>query len=215
MGTVGGNLCQEVTCWYYRRSPSTGRVFFCRRKGGGQCYAVAGDNRYHAIVGSGKCFAVCPSDLAPALVALNAGVKVTSSDGTRSIPLEDLYQPMGNILKPAEIITDIEIPWPKPNTRQRYFKFRVRKAIDFAIVSVAAVLTVEKEIVKNARIVFGGVAPVPYRAIAAEKELIGKPLDQAAALAAAEAAISVTKPLSMNRYKVQILKSLVKKAIIE
>ena len=215
MGTVGGNLCQDVWCWYYRRSPGTGRAFFCRRKGGDQCYAVSGDNRYHAVFNIGKCIAVCPSDLAPALIALQANLKITSPHGSRRIQLEDFYKPMGNCLEATDIITEIEIPWPERYAKQRFLKFRLRKAIDFAIASVAVVLTTENEIVKNARIVLGGVAPMPYRAGIAEKGLIGKPLDQSAALAAAEQYVSEAKPLSMNRYKLQIIKSIVKKGILD
>jgi xanthine dehydrogenase YagS FAD-binding subunit len=215
MATLGGNLCQEVRCWYYRRSPGTGRTFFCRRKGGEECYAVNGDNRYHAIIGYEDCHAVCPSDMAPALIALDATVKIASQNGDRIIPLEKLYTTMGNILQPGEIITEIQVPSPESYTKQRYLKFRIRKAIDFAISSVSLVLNIEGEIVRDARIVLGGVAPTPLRATAAEDVLIGEPITQNIAAVAAEAAVSGAVPLSMNRYKVHITKSLVKKGIIE
>ena len=214
MATIGGNLCQDVRCWYYRRSPVTGRSFFCRRKGGGQCFAVNGENQYHAIIGGNECYAVCPSDMAPALVALGARVKIASPTGDKTVALEEFYTPLGNILKPNEIITEIQVPTPKPGTKQRYLKFRLRKTIDFALSSVAAVIGTEGGVVSNAKIVLGGVAPIPYRVIGAEEAIEGKQITDRVAETAAKAAVSRTRPLSMNAYKVPITKSLVKRAIV-
>ncbi|GAG76191.1 unnamed protein product, partial [marine sediment metagenome] len=109
MVTIGGNLCQDVNCWYYRMPPVNGRTFFCYRKGGITCYAVVGDNRYHAIIGGDKCHAVCQSDMAPALVALDAKVKIASPSEEKIIPLEEFYLPLGNILKPNELITELQV----------------------------------------------------------------------------------------------------------
>ncbi len=215
MSTVGGNLCQEVSCWYYRMPPVTGRSFFCQRKGGKQCYAVTGDNTYHAIVNGGKCHAVCPSDMAVALIALETKVKITSQDGDRTVPLADFYTDTGNILKLGEIITEIQVPPLGPGTKQRYLKFRIRKTIDFAISSVAATLTTEDGVVSDARIVLSGVAPTPYRAVASEEALKGKTITENVAEIAAKAAVGEAKPLSMNSYKLPITEALVKKAIIE
>ena len=213
MATIGGNLCQAVRCWYYRRSPGTGLSFSCLRKGGKQCYAVLGDNTYHAIISSGECHSVCPSDMAPALIALSAKLKIAGPDGYRTIPLEEFYTILGNILKPNEIITEIQVPQPKVGTRQRYLKFRLRKAIDFAISSVAAAITTEAEEVTHARIVLGGVSPIPYRAIAAEATIKGKKIAENVVETAARAAISEAVPLSMNTYKLPITIALVKRAI--
>ncbi|MFC1983811.1 FAD binding domain-containing protein [Chloroflexota bacterium] len=213
MATIGGNLCQSVRCWYYRRSPYTGRSFYCRRKGGEQCYSGTGENTYHAIIGAGECHAVCPSDMAPALIALNAKVKITGQHGNRIIPLEEFYQVMGNILEPGELIIEIQIPAPGTNARQKYLKFRTRKAIDFAIASVAATLTLETGVVSDARIVLGGVAPTPYRAIAAEDILKGEVVTRDVAEAAAEAALAEAIPLDMNGYKVPITEALVKEVL--
>ena len=174
MATIGGNLCQDVRCWYYRRSPITGLTFFCRRKGGQQCFAVNGENQYHAIIGGNECYAVCPSDMAPALVALGARVKIASPTGDKTVALEEFYTLFGNILKPSEIITEIQVPTPKPGTKQRYLKFRLRKTIDFALSSVAAVISIEGEVVSNAKIVLGGVAPIPYRVLGAEEAIKGR-----------------------------------------
>ncbi len=215
MATIGGNLCQDVRCWYYRRSPDTGLSFFCRRKGGDQCYATTGNNTFHAIIGAEECHAVCPSDMAPALIALEANMKVVSPSGDRTISLEEFYTAMGNILKPDEIITEVQVPTPRRNTKQRYLKFRLRKAIDFAISSAAAAITMEAGVVANARIVLGGVAPTPYRAIAAEKILTGNMITENIGELSAEASVDTALPLSMNAYKVPITKSLVQTVILE
>jgi len=215
MATISGNLCQDVQCWYYRRSPITGRSFFCRRKGGELCYAVAGENAYHAIMGGNKCFAVCPSDMAPALLALGATLKIASPDGEKVVFLDEFYTALENILEPDEIITEIQVPAVSPGTKQRYLKFRLRKAIDFAISSVATVITTEAGRAASARIVLGGVAPMPYRALRAEDVLRGEVITENLAEIAAEAAVSEAVPLSMNAYKVPITKALVKRAIAE
>jgi xanthine dehydrogenase YagS FAD-binding subunit len=214
MATISGNLCQDIQCWYYRRPLITGNSFFCYRKGGQVCYAIAGKNAYHAILGGDKCFAVCPSDMAPSLIALEANIKIASAAGEKKIPLEDFYTPLGNILKPDEIIIEIQVPATKPTTKQQYLKFRLRKTIDFALSSVAAVITTEGEIASNSRIILGGVAPIPYRALRAEEAIKGKGITDSIAETAARAAVSEAKPLSMNAYKVPITESLVKRAIV-
>lgn len=214
MATIAGNLCQDVNCWYYRMSPVTGSTFFCYRKGGTSCYAVDGDNRYHAILGADKCHAVCHSDIAPTLLALEAKIKIASQKGNRTIPAEAFYTPLGNILEPNELITEIQIPAPKPGTRLRFLKFRLRKAIDPSISSVAAAITTEAGKVSRARIILGGVAPTPYRSIKAEQAIEGMTPTESIAETAARAAVSQAAPLSMNTYKVSITKALVKRAII-
>jgi xanthine dehydrogenase YagS FAD-binding subunit len=215
MATIGGNLCQSTNCWYYRMEPVTGTTFICRRKGGTTCYATAGDNRYHAIMGGKGCFAPCLSDLAPALVALDAKLKITGPDGERGTTVEQFYTPLGNILKPNELITEIRVPTIKPGTRQRYFKFRLRKAIDPALSSVAAAITAEAGVVVDARIVLGGVAPMPYRAFAAEGMIRGKVITENLAEISAKAAMSEAAPLSGNAYKVPITKALIKRALLD
>lgn len=215
MATIGGNLCQDVTCWYYRRSPATGISFFCRRKGGRICYAAAGQNAYHSIIGGKKCCAVSPSDMAPALVALDAKVKVSGASGERVIPLKELRTELGNVLEPNEIITEILIPTPRPGTKQRYLKFRLRKAIDFAISSVAATIVIESGVVSDARIVLGGVAPIPYRAKGAEEVLRGKTMTESLVETSVKAALKEAKPLKMNAYKVPITEALVRRAIAD
>jgi len=210
MGTIAGNLCQQVQCWYYRRSFLTGNFFDCLRKGGSQCYAVTGDNRYHAILGARQCFAVCPSDTAVALAALDAEI-VTNK---RSIPIGSFFQVQGNVLDEDEIIVEIRVSAPKPGAKQVFIKFALRPTIDFAVASVAAVITTELGKVSDAKIVLGAVAPVPYRASDAENALKGNAISEWIAEAAAAAAVKEAVPLSNNKYKVQIIRTLVKRAIL-
>ena len=213
MATLGGNLCQDVNCWYYRRPMGTGSTFTCRRKGGTVCYAPEGDNRYHAIMGKNGCFAVFTSDLAPALVAFDAKMKITGPTGETEINVEDFYTPWGNVLKPNEIVTEIQVPTLQPGTKQRYLKFRMRNAIDPALSSVAAVIHIEEGVVKDARIAVGGIAPMPFRALGAENVIKGKVITDALSDMAGKVAMSEAVPLSMNAYKVRITEMLIKRAI--
>jgi xanthine dehydrogenase YagS FAD-binding subunit len=215
MGTIGGNLCQDVRCWYYRRSPVTGNSFFCYRKGGKRCYALAGENAEHAIMGGNKCFAVCPSDIATVLLALDAKVRIVGPTDQRMVGVEEFYTVLGNIMKPNEMITEIRIPTLQPDTKQRYLKFRLRKAIDFALSSVATAITIKAGVVSNIRIVFGGVAPIPYRALKAEETIKGKVITESLAETAVKGALIEATPLSKNAYKMVIMESLAKRAIVE
>jgi xanthine dehydrogenase YagS FAD-binding subunit len=213
--TIGGNLCQDVRCWYYRYPRHIGGPILCARKGKGPCLAVKGDNRYHAVMGGKKCFAVCPSDTAVALAALGGQIRIAGPEGERVIAMTDFYNPMGNGLKPGEMVTEIEVPSIAGQSRQAFLKFTLRKPVDFAIVSVASVITLKAGVCTNARIALGAVASGPVRASEAEKMLVGRPLDEKAAAEAAEAALAGAKPLSMNAYKIEIAKTLVKRAILQ
>lgn len=216
MATIGGNLCQEVRCWYYRRSPDTGITFNCRRKiQDGICYALDGENQYHSIFGFNECCAVHPSDIAVALSALDASINTVSTDGGRMIPVDKLYTKLGNILEPGEVITSIQIPKVESGAKQRFLKFRLRKTIDFAIVSVATVITLKGKTVRNTRMTLGGVAPVPYRAEKAEQALIGREITFDIAEKVAEAAVSEALLLGKNGYKIPIVKALVKRVLLE
>ena len=213
MGTIGGNLCQDTRCWYYRYPDKMGGRVLCYRKDKGPCHAVRGDNRYHAVLGGMKCYAVCPSDLAIALAALESEVKTIRPAGERTIPLADFYNTLGPVLEPDELVTEIRIPAPAANAVQRFSKFRLRESIDFAVVSVAVVLEVAEGVCRDARIVLGAVAPVPYRAVGAEDVIRGGPLDQRQAGLAAEAALRDAEPMSGNAYKIEIAKTLIKRAL--
>ena len=147
-------------------------------------------------------------------MALGTIVKIASPTGDRTVLFGDFYVPLGNTLEPNEIITEIQIPTYKPGTKQRYFKFRIRGSIDFAISSVAAVITTEAGILTQARIVLGGVALTPYRAVGAEEILRGKVITESTAEISARASVGKSAPLSKNAYKVPITKALVKRALV-
>lgn len=213
MATLGGNLSQDTRCWYYRYPDEIGGMIKCFRKGGRTCPAVTGENRYHAIMEAKKCFAVCPSDTAVALTALVASLTIVGGGGTRKILVEEFFNNMGNVLTPDEMIMMIHIPKPSPVARQNFLKFTLRKPIDFAIVSAAGLITIDKGICIDARIILGAVAPKPIRAIEAEKFLRGKELSEETAVEAARLALVGAKPLSKNAYKIEIAKSLVKRVV--
>ncbi|MBW1722429.1 MAG: xanthine dehydrogenase family protein subunit M [Deltaproteobacteria bacterium] len=215
MGTVGGNLCQDNRCWYYRYPHHMGGRILCYRKGEGPCHAIKGDNRYHAVIGGKGCFAVCPSDMAVALAALDGRVRIAQPDGgKKDLSILEFYTARGHVLRSDEILTEIRVPRPPDNARQTFLKFRLRESVDFAVASVASLISVEDGVCKDARIVLGAVAPTPYRAMAAEAVLKGRHLEQRVAEEAAEAALSDAKPLAKNAYKVEVTKTLVKRAIL-
>ena len=214
-GTVAGNLCQRPFCWYFRSSN-----FNCLRKGGEVCYTVTGDSRFHAILGGGPSYIVHPSDTAPALVALNAQVKIAGPAGEKTIPLEKFFVlpsvdfKRENILKSDEIVTEIYVPYPKSGSKGYYHKVRERLAWDHAIVSVATVVETSGGVVREARVVLGGVAPIPWRASKAEEFLRSKKIDEETARQAGEIALEGAKPLKDNVYKVGMSKSLIQRALL-
>ena len=214
VGTLGGNLCQRPRCWYFR-----GKLFKdCFRKGGENCYAPAGENQYHAIFGGGNCYMVCPSDLATALTAFNARVEIATPKGNKLIPVEQFYaRPEKNILRetilgPAEMVLAVEVPIPAPDSKGIYIKLKERQAFDFAVASVATMVTSKNDIVSDARIVFGGVAPFPLRATGAEAALRGKKVRDAVSRAC-QAAVEGAQPLSNNSYKVKAIKGLMEETL--
>jgi xanthine dehydrogenase YagS FAD-binding subunit len=216
VATLGGNLCQDVRCWYYRYPAAIGGAMECARKGHGRCLAMEGDNRFHGIMNGKRCVAVGPSDMAVALAALDATIVVSGPMGQRSVVVTDFYSPLRNALEASEMVTEIAIPRnPNPATvAQRFLKYTLRSPVDFAVVSVATVVRMEGEVCVDARIALGAVGPGPIRATAAEEWLIGRPIEREAAAAAAERALAGAKPLSMNAYKVEIAKALVKRALL-
>ena len=158
---------------------------------------------------------MCPSDIALALSSLGSKVTIVGPDGKREVSPEDLYTETGNVLQPNEIITEIRVPAFSPSTKQRYLKFRTRRTIDFAISSVATMITLEDGIISKARVLLGGVAPTPYRSLKAEEQLEGKAINDTVAQAVAKEALSQARPLNMNAYKVPLTEALVKRAILE
>lgn len=213
IATIGGNLAQDTRCWYYRYPHQIGGRIDCFRKGGKSCPAVRGENRYHAIMAAKKCFAVCPSDTVIALTALGGTLTIAGEKGTREIPAEDFFMPLGNALAADEVITMITVPKPPAGSKQKFLKFTLRKPIDFAVVSVGSFLAVDGGVCKDARICLGAVAPKPIRAWAAEDFLTGKTLSEENGEKAAQLALQEVRPLADNAYKVEIAKALVKRAV--
>jgi xanthine dehydrogenase YagS FAD-binding subunit len=212
MGTVGGNLCQKPRCWYYRN-----KLFPCWLKGGEKCFAEDGENGYHAILRADRCHAVHPSDLAPALIALDATLRVVGPDLDGEISIEELYtKPIESrrqmtILGPNELIAEVRVPLP--GARGVYLKAMERQSWSFALVSVAAQLCFEGGRIIGARVVLGGVATAPWRAKDSERILMGQKFSEELAEQAAEVAVAGAQPLRDNGYKVELAKALVKRAL--
>ena len=216
LGTVGGNLCQRPRCWYYRLEEAV-----CLKKGGSECFAATGENKYNAILGGGPSYIVHPSDLAPVLVALGASVTATGVAGTHTIALERFFTLPSegsirreNVLQNDEIITEINVPASPFAAHSTYLKFKERDSLDFALAAVAAAVELNADkSVKQARIVLGGVAPIPWRVPQAETFLTGKRLDQATLAECARLALDGAKPLAKNAYKVPLTQALVRRAL--
>ncbi len=215
MGTIGGNLCQHPRCWYFRNP-----LFPCWLKGGKICFAVNGENKYHAILGRSMCHSVHPSDLAPALIALDARVQITGPEGDRAMDLEEIYgEPRPDrrrtiTLSPGELIAGIEVPPPPAGARGIYRKSMERKGWAFALVSLAAQAAFEGERVKQVRLVLGGVATIPWRAKKAEDMLAGERLSEQIIDSAANEVLSGQKSLQENGYKKQLVNALIRQALI-
>ena len=216
MGTVGGNLCQRPRCWYYRNHLS-----LCWLKGGEFCWAARGENHYHTILGRAICHASHPSDLAPALMALQSRIKIASPTGMREIALEELYQEprperrQMTILEPGELITEVAVPLPGRGSRGIYLKAMERKAWSFALVSVAAILTFDGDTITEGRLVLGGMATIPWRAKEAESILGGKKFSAGLCREVAESALQEARPLRDNHYKVPLAKALIRRALTQ
>ncbi len=215
-GTLGGNLCQRPRCWYFRLEDRA-----CLKRGGSQCYAFTGENKYHAIFGGGPSFIVHPSDLAPILVALNATVTIAGPGKASreldlqhffTLPKEDVTRE--NVLKPDELITSVHIPASPVGERSTYLKFQERESLDFAMSAVAAAVELAGDkTVKSVRLVLGGVAPIPWHIPRAEAALVGKKLDESTIDNAAKIAVEGSQPLSQNAYKVPLTQALVRRAL--
>ena len=214
MGTIGGNVCQRPRCMYFRHPH-----FICRKKGGGKCYAITGDHRdyYSIFLNKRKCVMAHPSDMAPALAALNTKAVIGDSDGKREIPLQAFFlgpdQLKETILQPEELLIEFRVPNPEEKTYQCFAKQRIRRSFDFALASVAMVARIDEEVCKEIRIVLGGVAHFPYAATGAEEVLRGRRFSDELISAASEASVKEARPLRMNHYKRDLTKVCVKRAL--
>lgn len=211
IGTIGGNICQRPRCFYFRGN------YDCIRKGGDTCYALTGNNKYHCITGGDPCYIVHPSDTAVALLALNAKFKIFSNGKEKIIPAGKFFllpeedESKENILNRGEILTEIIIPPLDVNVKSSYIKIKERGTWDFALVSISAVLKLNKNIVETGQIAFGGVAPIPWIDNSLNQKLSGFMLNEDNINKLSSLAFSNADPLEMNSYKVIMTKNLIKK----
>ncbi len=218
VATLGGNLLQRPRCWYFRSA-----AYRCLRKGGGHCFAISGENQYHAIFNNMPCAIVHPSTAATVLVALDATVELSNAAGAvRQLPLEDFFVPADrdlhreNDLKPQEILTAIRLPAVPPSLSMAQVKQGEKDSFDWPLADVAVALDVAPDgTCTRAAVVLGAAAPVPHRAKTAEAALKGKKIDDNAAREAARAALDGATPLSKNAYKLPLFETLVRRAILK
>jgi xanthine dehydrogenase YagS FAD-binding subunit len=215
LGTVGGNINQRPRCWYFRNEE-----FDCLKKGGARCFAVDGENQYHAIFGNGPCHIVHPSSIAVPIIALGGKFRVASASGEREVdageffvmPDRNLWSE--NVLAPNELLTHVILPPPR-GARSATYEVRYKQSHDWPIAFASVALDMQAGAVRSARVIMGAVAPVPWRSAEAERALAGKRISEEVAAQAAEAAVAAAKPMSENGYKVQIARTAVKRAILK
>jgi xanthine dehydrogenase YagS FAD-binding subunit len=215
MGTVGGDLCQRPRCWYFRRG-----FGLLGQDAQGRDLITNGENRYHAILGNGgPAKFVSASSLGPALAALGAKVVLASSSGNRTVEVEKFFRTPGSAnereidLKPNEILTEVVVPAAR-GAKNATYEVRQKVALDWPLATASVALTMSGTTVQSARVVLGHVAPVPWVSAEAAQALAGKAVNEASAQAAAEAAVAKAAPLSQNKYKVQLTKVAVKRAVL-
>ena len=214
VATLGGNLCQRPRCWYYRHPG-----FPCYKKGGVHCYGANGYNRNLAILGAGASVMVHPSDMAPALIAMDAELEAFGPRGRRTMELKDFFagpneqQMQEHVLRRGEIVTGVSMPKPLPGTRSIFLKAQDRTGEDFALASVAMNLRMWYGEVARANVILGGVAPIPYRSHEAEEYLVGRAVEEVKASDVAELALCHARPLRHNGFKVNLAKNLVRHGV--
>jgi xanthine dehydrogenase YagS FAD-binding subunit len=214
MGTLGGNLCQRNRCWYFRDEHVN-----CLLKGGSKCFALDGENRYHAVFTQGqKCVIVNPSTLAPALIALGAMAEVQGPKGKRTIELAKFFRAPAaanereHALDSNEIVLAVSLP--NAGLKNASYEVRQKQSYDWPLVQAAVAFKQNGGNVSDVKIVLGHVAPTPYVATAAAKSLEGKSVTEETAAAAGQAAAQCAKPLSQNGYKVRLIEVAVKRALL-
>jgi xanthine dehydrogenase YagS FAD-binding subunit len=215
VGTIGGNVCQDARCWYYRSGID------CYRAGGSTCYADTpeGMNREHCLFGADRCVAVSPTDTGPALVALDASMVIRGKGGERVVPAEQFF--IGpdvdiermTVVEAGEILTSIRIPATWSGATFYFEKVADRKTWDFALANVAAAMRVRDDVIEDIRIACGGVQCVPRRMTVAEDIARGSPKDEETAKLAGGSAARGAAPLNYNHFKIPLLENLVMRAI--
>jgi xanthine dehydrogenase YagS FAD-binding subunit len=215
VGTLAGNVCQRPWCWYYRNG------FQCFKNGGNVCYSAAGENQFHAIFGGGPSFIVHPSDTAPALVALDATFTIVGPRGERRVPAAEFFTlptvspSRENVLRDDEVLASMALPPARRNVRSMYHKVLDREAWTHAVVSAAVVMEMEKDVCRTARVVLGGVAPIPWRLPEVERLLAGQVVTDALAAQAGEAAVAGARALQHNGYKIPLTRAMVARTITD
>lgn len=214
VATLAGNVTQRPWCWYYRNG------FPCFKAGGSQCFSVHGEHQQHAIFGGGPSYSVHPSDLAPALVALNATFEVMGPSGSRQIPAAEFFAlpsqnpARENVLAATDLLTGVRIPTPATGALSTYLKITDREAWTHAEVSVAVMLHMEDRRIRTASMVLGGVAPIPWRLTDVEQWLCGTAPSAAVARQAGALAVAHAQPLAKNGHKVPMTSAAVEHALL-
>ena len=213
--TLGGNLCQRPRCWYFRSAD-----FHCSRKGGKTCFALDGENQYHAIFdNTDGCAIVHPSATAVALMALNAKLIISDGEKDREISIEEFFVTPANdierenILNKNEMIITIVIPADAKDYLSYYHKQKEKQTFDWPLADLAVALRTEGDRCQDARIVLGSAAPVPFRSKSAEQVLVNQNITKDTAIKAAEAALINAEPLTLNEYKVPLFKTIIYRTI--
>ncbi len=215
MGTVGGNIMQRPRCWYFRNEE-----FHCLKKGGPRCFAVEGENQFHAIFGDAPCHIVHPSSLAVPILAYGGRFRVVGPQGEREIEADKFFvMPDRNmygetVLESNELVTHVLLP-RQTNVKSAHYEVKVKQSHDWPITMASVALVMSGNTVQSARVVLGAVAPVPWRSPAAEAALKGKPLTEQVAAEAADAAVKNAVPMTQNGYKVQLARTTVIRALMQ
>ena len=211
MGTIGGNLCLDTRCNYYDQNYEWRKAIdFCMKKDGSTCWVATS---------SPKCLAVSSTDTAPALIALDASFRIAGPSGERTVPAADFFtlpaaNPLHeNVLKDGEVLAAITVPAASASTRSTYHKVMDREAWTHAVVSAAIALEMNGDVCQRARIVLGGVAPIPWRLPEVERMLAGQRITPELAARAGEAAVAGARPLAKNGYKVPLTRAVVKRTL--
>jgi xanthine dehydrogenase YagS FAD-binding subunit len=214
-GTLGGNVCQDARCWYYRYGVD------CYRAGGNSCYADTpeGQNREHCLWGADRCVAVSPSDTAPALVVLNATMVIVGPNGQREVPAENFFIGPNvdiermTVLAPGEVLTAVRLPAEWSGARFYFEKVADRNTWDFPLVNIAAAMVVNGDTIERIRLAAGAVQCVPRRLTVVEDVVTGQPKSAETAQLAGQSAVRGATPLNFNHFKIPLLQNLVTRAI--
>ena len=215
VGTLGGNICQRPRCFYFRGD------YDCIRKGGDTCFAITGNNKFHCIVGGGPCYIVHPSDTAVALIAMDAKFKIFNGKEEKIILAQDFFilpevnDTKENILQKGDLLLEIIVPPIEKELVGKYIKVKERGTWDFAMVSIAGVFNMDGNKIKNGKIAFGGVAPIPWEEEIVNQNLINLNLSKENINRISTLAFKQAEAMSMNSYKIKMARNLIKKILLD